>query len=329
MMRSISRGVLLACYFSSLACGGSGQTDSNPVGPVGTPPMARFVFSPIVPHQGEEVTFSAGISSDPDGSIESYVWAFGDGTTGSGREASHVFTSPGPHEISLTVADDDGATGTASETIEVLPPNLPPVASYTFTPAAPERGQEVVFDGVASTDPDGAIVLYDWDFGDGTSLTGGRSPGSSATHFYDAAGTFMVTLSVMDDDGARSEAHQVMTIGSPSILSFSPVAGTWEGTAVEVSLISFTIDATIQPSALRGEVAGSVVYDGGVCEGDWKAVDVVGSTYTMRELITAGNCPDGIVTLTYDAQADELSYDFKPIIPRSIFEAHGTLMRKL
>jgi hypothetical protein len=67
------------------------------------------------------LTLDGSGSSDPDGSIVSYGWHFGDGTTGYGMQPSHVYASPGTYTVSLTVTDNDGLSHTASTTVLVEP----------------------------------------------------------------------------------------------------------------------------------------------------------------------------------------------------------------
>ena len=74
--------------------------------------------------------------------------------------------------------------------------NKPPVADPDG-PYAGSPGQAVQFDGTGSSDPDGTIVAYDWDFGDGNTATG-----ATPSHTYAAAGNYTVTLTVTDDGGA-------------------------------------------------------------------------------------------------------------------------------
>ena len=76
------------------------------------------------------------------------------------------------------------------------PPNYPPTASFTFSPAYPFAGCNVTFDGSGSSDPDGTIVNYEWGFGDGNTSTG-----VTANHSYTSAGTYTVRLTVTDNGG--------------------------------------------------------------------------------------------------------------------------------
>jgi hypothetical protein len=86
------------------------------------PPVAAFTYAPLAPMVNETITFDASGSSDTDGSIVSYVWGFGDGTTGLGKTTTHSYEAEGAYTVSLTVTDDNGLTDTATQlTNEVIP----------------------------------------------------------------------------------------------------------------------------------------------------------------------------------------------------------------
>jgi PKD repeat protein len=87
-----------------------------------TAPTASFTAGGTSVEIGDPVAFDATGSSDSDGSIESYEWAFDDGTTATSQQVDHAFGSAGTYEVTLTVTDDDGATATATETVTVTDP---------------------------------------------------------------------------------------------------------------------------------------------------------------------------------------------------------------
>ena len=71
-------------------------------------PNAEFGSAPADPTVGNPVTFNAAGSDDPQGSIDTWEWEFGDGSTGSGQTVNHTYTAPGLYIVELTVTDDDG-----------------------------------------------------------------------------------------------------------------------------------------------------------------------------------------------------------------------------
>ncbi len=156
---------------------------------------------------GQAVSFDGTGSSDPDGTIVSYDWNFGDGTTGSGATPTHTYATPGNYAVSLTVTDNDGASSTCITSANITAtPNDPPVCD-AGGPYSGTAGQSVSFDGTGSSDPDGTIVSYDWNFGDGSA-----GSGATPTHTYAMEGTYTVSLTVTDDDGASSTCEATATI---------------------------------------------------------------------------------------------------------------------
>jgi PKD repeat protein len=108
----------------------------------------------------------------------------------------------------------------------IRPPNAAPTPAFTFTPTAPNVGQDVVFD--ASTSSDGGVTCgapcrYDWDFGDG-----GTGSGVFVTHRFPRVGLYVVKLTVTDTGGASATISQAVTIGTgtnpTALFTFSPAA---------------------------------------------------------------------------------------------------------
>lgn len=177
------------------------------------PPYAEFSISPTSPVPGQPVGFDASASNDPGGTIKTYKWAFGDGSSTTGRTPAHTYTAPGAYTATLTVTDDDGNAGEASYEILV---DAPPVASFA-TSSAPTATQQVTFDASSSSDPDDGIAHYRWEFGDGSTETGQKP-----THTYARAGNYPVTLVVVDESGKADEVTQPISVASaPPTASFS------------------------------------------------------------------------------------------------------------
>ncbi len=101
-------------------CDGYGGTDADSVTVVAqAEPVANFVYSPNDPTVWDTVKF-VDHSTDSDGTIDGWVWRFGDGDECGGRAAAHRYLLPGAYTISLEVTDNDGLTSTATGEITVL-----------------------------------------------------------------------------------------------------------------------------------------------------------------------------------------------------------------
>ena len=206
----------------------------TPIGPAEEDPNAAFTYAPTNPAVGSWVQFDASSSSDPDGSIVSYAWSYGDGYTDSALTptAFHSFGAAGTYVVTLTVTDDDGHTDTMTQAVQVGTTNLPPVAAFTFSPTNPAVGSWAQFNASSSSDPDGSIVSYAWNYGDGHTNSAAIP---TDYHAFTAAGTYTVTLTVTDDDGATnsvSRTIQVGTVNLPPVAAFTlsptnPAVGGW------------------------------------------------------------------------------------------------------
>jgi len=156
---------------------------------------------------GTPVTLDGSGSTDPDGSIASYAWTFGDGSSGSGVRPSATYASAGNFTVTLTVTDDRGASSQpVTTTVTVNVGQQPPTAS-AGGPYSGTVNQQVAFDGTGSSDPDGSVVSYAWRFGDGNSGTG-----PTPTHSYATGGAFTVTLTVTDNDNLTGTSTTTASI---------------------------------------------------------------------------------------------------------------------
>ncbi|MBU1915355.1 MAG: PKD domain-containing protein, partial [Candidatus Thermoplasmatota archaeon] len=182
------------------------------------------------------VAVSGSLSYDTDGSIVSYDWDFGDGSTATGVDASHTYAKDGTYTITLLVTDNEGLNGTDTKSITVSHELIPPVASFTATTV----WMVVSVDASASSDNYGPIASYDWNFGDG--LTG---TGVTASHVYAVEGLYTITLTVTDSDGQTGMASKDVTAVKPKapIALFTPTM-TYLSVAVDGSA-SYDPDGTI------------------------------------------------------------------------------------
>jgi len=202
---------------------------------------------------GKELTLDGSGSSDSDGSVAEYTWDFGDSSTGSGVNPVHTYTAAGEYTVTLTVKDNKGAASaeaTATVTVEedeaVIEVNVAPVAN-PGGPYSVKVDEEITFDGSGSSDSDGTITEYIWDFGD--SSTGS---GVNPVHTYAATGEYTVTLTVKDDEDLLSE--EVTTTATIEVIEESSGDnGTDEGDEEEEQQ-SVTASAGDDKTADKGSV---------------------------------------------------------------------------
>lgn len=122
-----------------------------PTAPPNTPPKAAASASPSSIYEGDVVSFNGLSSIDPDGSISSYQWNFGDGEIGTGATVTHKYSSSGTYTVLLTVVDNGGLRDTDSVKITVNPkptstPIIQPIATPIIqsTPSKITSGDKVV-----------------------------------------------------------------------------------------------------------------------------------------------------------------------------------------
>jgi PKD repeat protein len=195
-------------------------------------PLPIITVNPDMRLTGEVFTFNATESTDMDGTVVSAEWDFGDDNTSAGWSVLHSYRWPGEYVVRLTVADDDDAVASVSRRVTVL--NRPPVAAFTVNNEEVWKGRTATLNATSSSDPDGRIAQYEWDFGDGTEGEVTWSP--LVNHVFETAGIFTVTLTVVDDMGTTATID-----GTVEVLNMAPTVDitvkqteVWTGDTVEL-----------------------------------------------------------------------------------------------
>ena len=185
---------------------------------VGIPPVAVLDVTPASGGAPLFVTADGSGSSDPDASIATYRFDFGDGTIVGpqpGPIATHTYPSVGTFNVRLTVSSSDGGVASTLRTVTVStaqPPNGvidTPASNVTIT-----QGQSVSFTGTA-TDPDNQTPFtYLWDFGGGAPNQTVQDPGAVV---FNTVGTFTVSFRVTDAAGLQdaTPATRTVTVNAP------------------------------------------------------------------------------------------------------------------
>jgi PKD repeat protein len=209
-MRSLR---LLAAVTSILtlatACGDGGGTPP----PENERPVASFTE---VCTQLSCVFTDASTDADGNETITSRSWAFGDNGTSTETSPTHAYAVAGTYVVVLTVTDDQGETDDFTKAVTVTAPapvNTPPTAAFTFTCDA----GACTFNSSTSTDAEGPIASFAWDFGDPASGTSNTSTEANPTHTFavTAATNFSVKLTVTDAGGLTDDVTQTVLVQPP------------------------------------------------------------------------------------------------------------------
>jgi PKD repeat protein len=158
----------------------------------------------------------AGVCSLGGGTITGYSWSFGDGSSGSGRTASHTYTRQQTFLVTLTVTNDRGVTSVPFSLPVQIGAGSLPTASFTSSPTAPVVGGPAVqFDGSASKPGIGhTIAKFVWNWGDGGALF--ESAQATGAHRYIAEGSYVVTLNVTDESGQTGTVTATVKVAVPT-----------------------------------------------------------------------------------------------------------------
>lgn len=180
------------------------------------PPIAAINISPDNPIVGESITFNASESTDPDTNLQSYEWDWtSDGIyDDTGKTASHTYNDAGNKTATLKICDPDFCVE-LNRTIHVADldtnRNEPPQPQFTYSPSNPGREETITFNASTSTDPDGTIETYQWDFDNDGDY---EKSGIEATWNYSTNGTRAVRLKTTDNRSTTNSTYQSVTVGS-------------------------------------------------------------------------------------------------------------------
>ncbi len=212
--------VTLSCQFAVLTpvlsqiLGGTVKVSASSTFPVRTgvvanvlgggppAPVAAFTATPLT----GVAPLSVAFTDTSTGSVATWAWDFGNGTTYGAKNAPPVtYSAAGTYNVTLTVSDGLSST-TATRTITVtMPPG--PVAIFTATPTSGNPSLVVTFANTST----GTITGWAWDFGNGQTSTVQNAP----IQTYNVAGTFTVTLTVTDALSQSSTATRTIAVTNP------------------------------------------------------------------------------------------------------------------
>jgi YD repeat-containing protein len=266
---------------------GETATTTRTVTVRGTLPTASLTATPNPASTGDQVSFDASGSSDPEGAIAKYEWDLdGNGSyetdTGSTASAVKSYPSKGGTTVGLRVTDGDGATATT--TVGLTVQNRAPSASFTAVPNPVPTLTQVTFNASASSDPDGAVAKYEWDLDGNGSYETDTGATATATRSFEGAGDHEVGLRVTDDDGATATTTRTVTVQN------------------QVPSASFTATPNPVPTGtqVNFNAAGSSDADGSIVKYEWDldgngsyetdpgATATTTNTYAVASNVTVG-----------------------------------------
>jgi PKD repeat protein len=223
-----SLGLTLALAATAAGCG----KDSNDPDPEGNnqAPSADFGYS-----CGDLTCSFSDLSADSDGQIMSYAWDFNGEGGSSQKNPSYTFASEGQVEITLIVADDGGAEGAKTRQVTLtLPQPGAPAAAFSVSCSS----LDCTFKDL-STDADGTIVAWAWEFGDGA-----VSQVQDPVHHYATSTRKLYTarLTVTDNDGLTSTKTTEFSVSPAATLMCESAPGTGQFASCSLELLD---DATV------------------------------------------------------------------------------------
>ncbi|NVO19611.1 MAG: PKD domain-containing protein, partial [Bacteroidetes bacterium] len=140
-------------------------------------------------------------------SVTNWFWDFGDGLTGNISNPVHIYTTAGNYQVTLTITDISGCQSTMMHTVHVIAQ-----PSVIFGHSQPTCAQSAITFTSGASAPEGNIVRWEWNFGDGNNQTVYFPANPTVTHQYANYGNFNITLTVYTNDSCSNFQTQSINI---------------------------------------------------------------------------------------------------------------------
>ncbi|MEJ0083041.1 MAG: PKD domain-containing protein [Puia sp.] len=273
------------------------QVTVNAAVPANKPPVANAGADFNITLPVNSVNLSGTASTDPDGSIATYLWTKLSGpaqfTIGNSGSASTTASNlaAGVYLIQLKVTDNQGAI--SQDTVKIIvnaaPVNQPPVANAGADMSITLPLTTANLNGASSSDPDGTISIYNWTQVSGPSQSSITSPANSSTDVTGLVqGVYVFSLKVTDNSGASSS--DVISVTVNPAANIPPVANAGSSKSITLPTNSTTLDGSLSSDA-----------DGSISAYSWAQISGPGSS-----TITNGNT--SVVTVS-DLVAGQYTYE--------------------
>lgn len=282
------------------------QTESNLIADFTTVPQNLSGETPF------EISFNASQSTE---SITSYSWDFGDNSTASGSQATHVYTNSGTFTATLTISGTDGTTSQQTAIITTTAPQSSPVAVISPATFSGEAPLTVLFNGTPSSN----TTTYQWIFGDGAT-----SNSSQVNHIFTSAGTYTTTLTTSNAQGETDSANVQVTVSEPSpektpptaVISTSTTMGeaplnvNFNGTGssdAEGSIVSYSWSFGDGSQSATGSTTNHIYTDVGTFNATLTVTDSAGATDSKSTpVIITGQSDENLApTANFTTSVDE------------------------
>jgi len=183
-------------------------------------PIAEFTYDEGC--QGNLVAFTDLTATNGGSVLVQWLWNFGDPASGVSNTSNlqnpvHIFNTAGTYTVTLSATSASGCISTVSHDVVITPP---PAVAFIIT-SGTCVSQPVTFEPDPAVMDLTSIASYTWNFGDGTPISNSPAP----THVYNVAGTFQVTLTVVNNDGCSNSITQQVNIGAVPVAAFTFTSG--------------------------------------------------------------------------------------------------------